>query len=88
MNLKIDYHPESDTLWLGNGQPTPNGADVAENVTVFFDGDDRPNGVMIEHAAKLLRSILNAAWETGKTSDQVKGFLEQPLPQGAQSDGG
>ncbi len=61
MNLKIDYHPESDTLWLGNGQPTPNGEDVAENVTVFFDDDDRPNGVMIEHAAALLRSILNAA---------------------------
>ena len=59
LHLKIDYHVESDTLWLGNGLPTPNGEDVAENVTAFLDGD-QPNAVMIEHAAKLLMPILAA----------------------------
>ena len=61
MKLKIDYHPESDTLWLGNGLPTPSGEDLAENVTVFFDDAEQPNGLMIEHAAELLLPILNAA---------------------------
>ena len=74
MNLKIDYHQESDTLWLGNALPTPNGEDVAENVTVFFDDDDRPNGVMIEHAAALLLPLLTAAKDgkSGKAAGAVK----------------
>ena len=59
--LKIDYHAESDTLWLGNGLPTPDGEDIAENVTAFFDDNNQPNAVMIEHAAKLLLPILTAA---------------------------
>ena len=64
--LEIDYHPESDTLWLGNGLPTPDGEDIAENVTAFFDDDGRPNAVMIEHAAKLLTPILMAPQECSK----------------------
>ena len=60
--LQIDYHEESDTLWLGNGLPTPVGDDLAENVTVFFDMDEtQPNAVVIEHAAKLLLPILQSA---------------------------
>ena len=63
--LQIDYHQESDTLWLGNGLPTPVGDDVAENVTVFFDMDEtQPNAVMIEHAAELLLPILQAAMQS------------------------
>lgn len=78
MNLKIDYHRESDTLWLGNGLPTPNGEDVAENVTVFFDDADRPNGVMIEHAAALLLPILMAVKDgkSGKAVGAVKTAAE------------
>ena len=64
--LKIDYHAESDTLWLGNGLPTPDGEDIAENVTAFFDDDGQPNAVMIEHAAKLLLPILTAAKDSAK----------------------
>ena len=60
IRLHIDYHQESDTLWLGNGLPIPSGEDIAENVTAFFD-DDRPNGVMIEHAAEILLPVLQAA---------------------------
>ena len=57
MKLQVNYHPESDTLWLGNGLPTPSGEDIAECVTAFFD-DDQPNAVMIEHTAELLLPIL------------------------------
>ena len=60
--LEIDYHEESDTLWLGNGLSTPVGYDVAENVTVFFDMEEtQPNGVIIEHAAEILLPVLQAA---------------------------
>ena len=60
--LQIDYHEQSDTLWLGNGLPTPVGDDIAENVTVFFDMEEtQPNAVMIEHAAEILLPILQAA---------------------------
>ena len=61
MKLQIKYHQESDILWLGNGLPTPNGEDIADYVTAFFDDNDQPNAVMIEHAAKLLLPILTAA---------------------------
>ena len=68
--LQIDYHRESDTLWLGNGLPTPVGDDIAENVTVFFDMEEtQPNAVMIEHAAELLLPILQAAAQNALTKD-------------------
>ena len=60
--LEIDYHAESDTLWLGNGLPIPVGDDIAANVTVFFDMEmTQPNAVMIEHAAEILLPVLQAA---------------------------
>ena len=65
--LRIDYDPESDTLYLGNGLPASNGEDVANNVTVFFTDDFDHHGVMIEHAAKLLVPILTAAGRPDKT---------------------
>ena len=62
--LQLDYHQESDTLWLSNGLPTPVGDDIAENVTVFFDMDEtQPNAVMIEHAAELLLPLLQSAMQ-------------------------
>ena len=71
--LIIDYDPESDTLFLGNGQPASNGEDVAENVTVFYTDDFDHHGVMIEHAAKLLLPILSGhgALSDGKVSYNV-----------------
>ena len=56
--LQIDYHEQSDTLWLGNGVPTPVGNDIGEYVTAFFDDDEEPNAAMIEHAAELLLPII------------------------------
>ncbi len=58
MKLIIDYDKEADILWLSNGQPTPDGEDIAEHVTAFFDDEGKPNGVMIEHAAELLGPML------------------------------
>lgn len=70
--LQLDYHQESDTLWLGNGLPTPVGYDIAENVTVFFDMDEtQPNAVMIEHAAEILLPILQTALKA-KEGDREK----------------
>ena len=61
MKLIIDYDKETDILWLSNGQPTPDGEDIAEHVTAFFANEGKPNGVMIEHAAELLGPMLAAA---------------------------
>ena len=58
MKLVIEYHAESDTLWLGNGETASDGEDIAENVIVFFR-DDRPVAVQIDHAAELLGPILS-----------------------------
>ena len=58
MKLVIEYHAQSDTLWLGNGETASEGEDIAENVIVFFR-DDRPVAVHIDHAAELLMPILS-----------------------------
>ena len=50
----------TDTLWLGNGLPSPCwGRHYAENVTVFFDMEHDPTqrSVLIEHAAELAVAI-------------------------------
>lgn len=59
-------------MWLGNGLPTPNGEDIAENITTFFDDDEQPNGVMIEHAAELLLPILTTARPAAKDGKSGK----------------
>lgn len=76
--LRIDYDWETDTLWLGNGLPTPNGEDIADAVVVFFDDDDRPNAVTIDHAAELLLPLLTAVKDgkSGKAAGAVKTAAE------------
>ncbi len=71
--LRIEYDGETDTLWLGNGRPTPNGEDISDAVVVFFDDDDRPNAVSIDHAAELLLPLLTAARAAGKAGKAGKG---------------
>ena len=56
--LQIDYHKQSDTLWLGNDVPTTVGNDIGEYVTALFDDDEEPNAVMIEQPAELLLPII------------------------------
>ena len=71
MKLKISYFEDTDTLWLGNGQPAPVGEDITENVTVFFDMEvTQPNGVLIEHAAETLLPILQAAIQAREEASQ------------------
>lgn len=99
--LRIDYDRETDTLWLGNGRPTPNGEDIADAVVVFFDDADRPNAVTIDHAAELLLPILTAAraaaqdgkdgkaGQAGQKADPVKdAAAESPRPQKSPAAGG
>lgn len=80
--LQIDYDGETDTLWLGNGRPTPNGEDITDAVVVFFDDDDRPNAVSIDHAAELLLPLLTAVKEgqAGKGAATVKAPEGSPGP--------
>ena len=96
--LRIDYDRETDTLWLGNGRPTPNGEDISDAVVVFFDDADRPNAVTIDHAAELLLPLLTAArpaaqdgkaGQAGKKADPVKeAAVEPPRPQKSPAAGG
>ncbi len=53
---KISYDPETDTLWLKNGRPTPRSCDIAKGwVTVFFEADMwYPSAVMVSGAYQLL----------------------------------
>lgn len=59
----VQYDEESDTLWIGNGGPVPNGMDVFDGCVVFSNVDRRVNGIMIEDARDLL---LNALLGEGK----------------------
>ena len=54
----VQYDEESDTLWIGNGGPVPNGMDVFDGCVVFSNVDRRINGIMIEDARDLLLNAL------------------------------
>ena len=55
----VEYTPEDDTLWLGNGGPAHVGTDIFLGVIAFL-GDDRRfvNGLMIDGAKALLLPAL------------------------------
>ena len=58
LHRKIEYEPESDTLWLGNEGPAPNGMDLFAGCIVFFDNERRVTGIMVESAKELLLPVL------------------------------
>ena len=58
---EIKYDAESDTLWIGNGRPSPNGMDLFDGCVVFFDRERRVSGVMLEDARELLLPFLGGA---------------------------
>lgn len=59
LKREIEYDAESDTLWLGNGKPTPGGMDLFSGCIVFFDTDGRTvTGIMLEDAKHLLHPYL------------------------------
>lgn len=65
---EIRYDQESDTLWIGNGRPVPNGMDLFDGCVVFFDQDRRVSGIMIEDAMELLLPFLNANIKSNRSS--------------------
>lgn len=70
LNCEIDYDDESDTLWLGNGKPAPDGMDLFPGCIVFFDGDGRTvTGVMLRGARRLLQPYFDAGALPGGDPD-------------------
>ena len=59
MKLQIYYDPESDTLDIGNGQPTSEGYDVADQLTAHVDSEGDVVFVTLEHAAEVLAPYLS-----------------------------
>ena len=66
----VQYDEETDTLWIGNGAPVPNGMDVFDGCVVFSNVDRRINGIMIEDARELLLGALMGKDENGSPTPQ------------------
>ncbi len=56
--LVIRYYDDTDTLVLWNGVPAQEGRIVAEHLTSESDANGDVTGVVLEHAAQLLRPYL------------------------------
>ena len=54
----VEYDEDSDTLWIGNGAPVPNGMQMFDGCVVFSNVDRLINGIMIEDARALLLAVL------------------------------
>ena len=59
MKLVIHYDPRSDTLDIGNGQPTSEGYDVAERFTAHVDAKGDVVFVSLENAVEVLAPYLS-----------------------------
>ena len=58
---QISYNEATDTLWMGNGLPTPVKRDITKGIfTIFFDSDGIvPTAVTLSGALRLLAPHLN-----------------------------
>ncbi len=56
--LLIRYYGDTDTLVLWNGVPAQEGRIIAEHLTSESDENGDVTGVVLEHAAQLLRPYL------------------------------
>ena len=53
--MKLDYYPETDTLYISLSEETSVDSDeVAEDVVVDYGPDGRVVGIEIEHASKFI----------------------------------
>ena len=51
--MKIDYFPDTDTLYIGLAdRPSVDSEEVAEGVVLDFDGENRLVGIEIEGASQ------------------------------------
>lgn len=64
IDLQIRYDPSEDTLWMGNGKPTPISAPIVEGSVVLYfyeeDGWRIPSGVTIYNAVKHIEPAILA----------------------------
>ena len=70
LNLKIEYNPAKDTLWLGNSRPAETACDLIKNaVEIWFQAGSEnvqnqdgkiPSGVIIYNALKHLEPAIAA----------------------------
>ena len=60
MEADVSYFPDSDTLSVWTGKPAAEAEEIADGVIVDLDADGNVVGFTIEHAAKLLRPMLDA----------------------------
>ena len=56
--LLIRYYDDTDTLVLWNGTPANEGRIVAEHLTSESNAEGEVTGIVLEHAAELLRPYL------------------------------
>ena len=57
-NPEMDYSPEKDILWLGNGEEAHTGRELCPGITVFFTSNNLASGILIERAKKMLLPYL------------------------------
>ena len=60
MDAEVSYFPGSDTLSVWTGKPAAEAEEIADGVIVDFDSDGNVVGFTIEHAAVLLRPLLES----------------------------
>ena len=56
--LRIRYYQDTDTLVLTTGCPGPYGENVARDLVAKSNAEGEVTGMVLEHAAKLLRPHL------------------------------
>ena len=60
MTTEVSYFKDSDMLSLWTGKPAVEADEIAEGVIVDFDADGNVVGFTLEHAASLLRPMLDS----------------------------
>ena len=60
MTTEVSYFKDSDMLSLWTGKPAAEAEEIADGIIVDFDADGNVVGFTIEHAAVLLRPMLEA----------------------------
>ena len=65
MTAEVSYFKDSDMLSVWTGKPAVEAEEIADGVTVDFDADGNVVGFTLEHAAELLRPMLDATQAQG-----------------------
>ena len=60
MDAEVNYFKESDMLSVWTGKPATEAEEIADGVIVDFDAEGNVVGFTLEHAAEILRPMLEA----------------------------